>query len=91
HQARSLTGDVYRASDDKWMGTAFDFDYLSRNSTATGGSLFPWDGVLHKGNSSTPAADGTYYVKVTVIKALGNPSNAETWTSPDFVVDRPGP
>ena len=29
HQARSLTGDVYRASDNKWMGEAFDFDYLA--------------------------------------------------------------
>ena len=92
HPARSLTADLYRASDNKWMGVAFKSEYLPRNSGATGFFAFPWNGVVAKGNgngSQSAAANGTYYVKFQLIKALGNPANAETWQSPNFTVSRP--
>ena len=88
-QVRSLTADIYRASDNKKMGTAFSFDYMPRNSTETSYFTQAWDGVTMKGNSSHTVADGTYVMKVTVIKPLGNGSNAETWTSDPFTIDRP--
>ena len=55
---------------------------------------FPWDGNAKKGQGSSngnagPVADGTYYMKFTLIKALGTKEQAETWTSPNFVIDRP--
>jgi subtilisin family serine protease len=94
HQARSLTADVYQASNNKWIGTGLSADYLPRNSSATGFFAFAWDGNTKKGQGNSfgnagPAADGTYYVKLTVMKALGSKQQAETWTSPDFVIDRP--
>jgi minor extracellular serine protease Vpr len=94
HQARSLTGEVYRASDNKWMGTAFTNEYLSRNQTASGFFAFVWDGNAKRGNGNSlgnagPVADGTYYVKLELIKALGRKQDAETWTSPSFIIDRP--
>ena len=92
HQARSLTADLYRASDNKWMGVAFKSEYLPRNSGATSFFAFPWGGMVAKGNgngSQSAAANGTYYVKFQLIKALGNPANAETWQSPNFTVARP--
>jgi minor extracellular serine protease Vpr len=93
HQARSLTAEVYRASDDTWMGTAFTRDYQARNSTATNFFALPWDGDAKKGNGNSfgnagPVADGTYYVKFELIKALGTTQDAETWTSPSFIIDR---
>ncbi len=35
--------------------------------------------------------DGTYYGKVTLLKALGKKADGdtETWTSPSFIIDRP--
>ena len=89
HQARKFVADVYRASDDKWMGVGIMDEYLPRNSTATGFFPFAWFGDVAKGNNVQPAADGIYYFKVTVTKPLGNPTNTETWTSPDFEIDRP--
>ena len=94
HQARSLDVDIYEASNDKWVGTGISLDYLSRNSTATGFFAFAWDGEAKKGQGNSngnagPVADGTYYAVITLIKALGTKQEAETWTSPDFIIDRP--
>jgi subtilisin family serine protease len=94
HQARSLTGDVYRASNNKWIGTGISMDYLSRNSTAGGFFDFPWDGNAKKGQGQSlgnagPVANGTYYMKFELVKALGTKQQTETWTSPNFVIARP--
>jgi subtilisin family serine protease len=94
HQSRSLTGDVYRVSGNKWMGTGLVDNYLPRNSTPTGGFLYAWDGNAKKGQGNSngnagPVADGTYYMKFTLTKALGSKKDVETWTSPNFVIDRP--
>jgi hypothetical protein len=35
---------------------------------------------------------GTYYAVARILKAYGNPLNPadwDTWTSPEFVIDRP--
>lgn len=94
HQARSLTVDVYQASNNKWIGTGLVADYLPRNSSATGFFAFAWDGKTKKGQGNSfgnagPVPDGTYYVKLTLIKALGTKQQAESWTSPNFIIDRP--
>jgi minor extracellular serine protease Vpr len=89
HQARRLRVDLIRVSDAKNMGRAIFDEYLARNSTATGFFALPWDGNVTKGNSTSAAADGTYRFELTLTKALGDASTAETWTSPNFTVDRP--
>jgi subtilisin family serine protease len=94
HPSRSLVFDVYNASNDKWVGTALSFDYLARSSTATSVTLFPWDGTAKKGQGESkgnagPVANGTYYVKLTLTKALGTKKDVETWTSPNLVIARP--
>ena len=65
-----------QAKKDKWVGTAITRDYLSRSSTATAFSDFPWDGTAKKGQGNSygnagPVADGTYYAVLTLTKALG--------------------
>ena len=94
HQARSLDVDIFAVKNGRRVGNAISLDYLSRNSTATGFFAFAWDGNAKRGHGQSlgepgPVADGTYYAKLTVRKALGTPKQVETWTSPNFVIDRP--
>lgn len=97
HQARSLKADIYKASNNTLVGTGLSDEYLGRSSGATSFFAFLWDGKVKKG-PGTPGTegsvgvnvpDGTYYAKITVAKALGTPAQVETWTSPNFVIDRP--
>ena len=81
--------DLFRVSDDKNMGQAMNLEYLPRGAMATGFFAFPWFGDITKGNSTSPAPDDVYYFKLTLTKALGDASTAETWTSPNFEIDRP--
>lgn len=94
HQARNITVDIYDASSDKWIGTGLNLDYLARNSSASSFFAFMWDGKTKKGQGNSfgnagPVPDGTYYAKLTLTKALGSKQDVETWTSPDFKIDRP--
>ena len=74
---------------------AMEFDFLPRNSSSAGFFPFDWDGVLvgkGKKNAMIEVPDGEYYFVVEVLKANGDPgdpSHWETWTSPNFVIDRP--
>ena len=58
HPARSLMFDVYGASNDKWIGTALNLDYLARNNTANTFFAFMWDGTRRRARATawaTPA------------------------------------
>jgi hypothetical protein len=74
---------------------AFDYEYLPRNSTTTGFFAYAWDGTRLQDNGNNKVKvvpDGEYYLVVEALKAngnAGNPAHWETWTSPNFVVDRP--
>jgi minor extracellular serine protease Vpr len=67
--------------------------FLPRNSTATGFFNWAWDGTtFKKGGTPTPVPNGTYVVKLSLLKALGDADNAadwETWTSPAVTIARP--
>jgi len=107
HQARRIemtlldaaTGEPFTGSGAlRRNPTFFVQDYLPRNSTATAFSAFAWDGTLKRavlgkpGDVVNPVPEGSYKVKVSVLKALGdasNPAHWETWTSPSFTIDRP--
>jgi minor extracellular serine protease Vpr len=89
HQARRMRVDLYRVSDDKNMGQAMNLEYLARSATAGGFFAFAWDGKITKGNDTSDAEDGVYRFSLTLTKALGDSSTAETWTSPNFEIDRP--
>ena len=94
HPARNITVDIYKASNDKWIGTGLDLDFLARNSTPSAFFAFLWDGNTKKGQGKSlgnagAVPDGTYYAKLSLTKALGTQQQLETWTSPNFVIDRP--
>ncbi len=105
HQAQRLemqlldaaTGQpVAQRGRAKFNPTFYVQNYLGRNGTATAFFAYSWDGTLKletkQGLQSVPQPDGQYKVKVSVLKALGDPANAshwETWTSPTITIDRP--
>ncbi|HBA91987.1 MAG TPA: hypothetical protein DCZ08_09630 [Anaerolineaceae bacterium] len=84
--------EVFDAASGKAYHTFAREDYLPRNSTTTGFFAWAFDGKTFAGNKTYTVPDGTYYVKVSLLKANGdasNPAHWETWTSPVFTIDRP--
>ena len=91
HQSRLFRVEIFDQKGRAWH-RAYDEDYMPRNTSATGFFAFSLDGTTFNGNRINTLPDGTYYAKISVLKALGdsaNPAHWETWTSPMFVIDRP--
>lgn len=94
HQVRELRLEVFDAATGRNWGRTGTFDYFGRNSTSTGFFAFAFDGTTSAGRAGRPRVvpDGDYEVRVSVLKALGDPANPahwERWTSPVFTIDRP--
>ncbi|MDQ3067417.1 MAG: S8 family serine peptidase [Actinomycetota bacterium] len=103
HQARNAVFTVLNAATglpvDPEFSTVIREDYLPRNSTSGGFFAFSWDGkraFLDNGKKAKEhrraVPDGQYKVRLTVLKALGDPANpahTESWTSPTITIDRP--
>jgi minor extracellular serine protease Vpr len=101
HQARRLNIQVYKANGQP-VHPVFNYvtqlDYLPRNSSATTFFQFTWDGTRSQDNGGgngdhrKVVPNGSYVLKVSVLKALGNESNAadwETYTTPPITLARP--
>jgi len=91
HQARLFRVELFAQNGKSWH-RAYNEDYVGRNSTSTSFFAYPFDGTTFAGNKTYTLPDGTYYARISVLKALGdsaNPAHWETWTSPMFVIDRP--
>jgi minor extracellular serine protease Vpr len=92
HQSRKVLMDVFDATTDKKVGSFVKEEYFGRNTTPGGVFGFEWDGTVLKGNREVAVKDGTYVIKVDLLKALGDPNSAdhhETWTSPVITIERP--
>ncbi len=92
HQSRLMRMEVYDAISGKAWHRAFEEEYMPRNSTTTGFFAFSFDGTTTAGKRVYTLPDGQYVIKLSILKALGDPANPahwETWTSPMFVIDRP--
>jgi len=93
HQSRTFKLEAFNAVTGKSIGTILQLDYMIRNSTSSGVFEFAWDGTTTiKKNKIYTAPSGQYYIKLSVLKALGNsknPTDWETWTSPVFDIARP--
>jgi subtilisin family serine protease len=90
HQPRLFRVEIFDQSGKAWH-RAVQEEYLSRNSTSTGFFAFAWDGTTSAGSKTYTVPDGTYYAKISILKALGdsnNPAHWETWTSPLITIDR---
>jgi hypothetical protein len=92
HQAAKFRVEIFAAGTNKAWHRAYDEVYLPRNSTATSFFAFPFDGTTFAGSKTYTLPDGIYYAVISVLKANGddgNPAHWETWTSPNFTIDRP--
>ncbi|HZX91692.1 MAG TPA: S8 family serine peptidase, partial [Rudaea sp.] len=96
HQSRKVRFEVFSTSGKSWQRAFPDFDYFGKNSTATGIFAFAWDGTTvngaKSGQKTQTVPNGTYVIKLSVLKALGdetNPAHWETFTSPVITVARP--
>lgn len=92
HQSAKMRGEVLDAQTGRSCGTAFEGRYLPRNSTATSFYAFTWDGSITKGKRITEVPNGSYIIRISVLKALGdenNPDHWEIWESPMFTIERP--
>jgi hypothetical protein len=95
HQSRVFRMEVFDAATGRAWHRADNEQYVGRNSSATSFFAIPWNGVTvignKKGAKGVVVPDGTYVMKVSVLKALGNddnPADWETWTSPSFTIFR---
>jgi hypothetical protein len=101
HQARMLNIQVYKANGQP-VHPVFNYvtqlAYLPRNSTPTSFFQFTWDGTRSQDNGGgngdhrKVVPNGQYVLKLSVLKALGNASNAadwETYTTPPITLARP--
>jgi minor extracellular serine protease Vpr len=101
HQARRLTVQVYKADGSPVhpvFNHATQLEYLPRNSTATTFFEFDWDGTRSQDNGGgngdhrKVVPNGTYILKLSVLKALGDANNSadwETYSSPPITLARP--
>jgi minor extracellular serine protease Vpr len=101
HQARRLNIQVFKA-DGSAVHPVFNYvtqqEFLGRNSTATTFFEFDWDGTrstdngVGNGDHRKVLPNGRYILKLSVLKALGDASNAADWesfTSPPITLAHP--
>ena len=101
HQVRQLNVQVLKA-DGSPVHPVFNYatqlSFLPRNSAATSFFEFDWDGTRSQDNGGgngdhrKVVPNGTYVLKLSILKALGNASNPadwETFTSPPITLARP--
>jgi len=92
HAVSRLKIEVVEASSlAKPWGTVLDTSYVGRSAGATSTSSFAFSGKTLMGKKSVTVPNGSYTLKISVLKALGdasNPAHWETWNTPSFVIER---
>jgi hypothetical protein len=98
HQVRKMNIQVLNA-DGSFVHPVFNYadkeQFLPRNSTATSFFEFDWNGTRGQDNGNNKrkvVPNGTYRLKLSILKALGNESNPadwETFTTPPITLARP--
>ena len=86
-------------ADGSFVHPVFNYalkqEFLSRNGTTSAYFSVAWDGTRGQDNGNNKrkvVPNGTYMLKLSVLKPLGdenNPADWETFTTPAFNVARP--
>ena len=90
--ARRIKLDVYDSVKGKPYGNIADVDYVSQATTPSETYRLTWNGTTVLNKSAYTGPNGTYVLKLSVLKALGDPNNPadwETWTSPVVTLNHP--
>jgi subtilisin family serine protease len=95
HYAQQVKLEVFDAVSNKPWGTFIDEPLISKNSAITGVAAttpWSWDGTTTFNKASLLVPNGTYKLKLSALKPLGDPGSAadwETWTSPVVTINHP--
>jgi len=94
HLSRRVRLEASDAVTGKSWNRISDDEYVGRNATPGGFFSYVWNGTTFSANGGQSATvpNGQYRIKVSVLKALGDPGNLadwETWTSPVVTIARP--
>jgi minor extracellular serine protease Vpr len=92
HAVRRLVVTVEDAVTATPWHRAFEIEYMGRNASSNSAFILSWDGVTVSGKKTYTVPNGTYVLRLSVLKALGdaaNPAHWETWVSPPVTVARP--
>lgn len=87
HLSRTLKVEALDAATLVSRGIIGEDQYVGRSATPTGFFATNWDGSTSAGVQ----ANGTYVIRVSVLKALGDPANPahwEIWNSPTVTIAR---
>jgi hypothetical protein len=99
HAARQVILDVFESTKLKPWGRASTDDYYpqSRATVTPAGAAgatytFEWNGTTLLKKKTVKVPNGTYVIKLSALKALGdtgNPADWEVWTSPVITLNHP--
>jgi subtilisin family serine protease len=97
HHSRRIRLEAFDAVTGQSWFRVSDDEYVTRSATPGGFFAFTWDGTTFTGKGRNASQlytvpNGTYVVRVSVLKALGdesNPAHWETWTSNVITIARP--
>lgn len=93
HHSRKIQVKAYETGTNEPKGVISLDNFLPRSSTSSGFFTFGWDGTTsNNGAPAAPVANGSYYAKISVLKALGDPANPahwETFTTNTITIARP--
>jgi minor extracellular serine protease Vpr len=97
HPSRRMRVEAFDADSGKAWHFASDDEFVTRNSAPGAFFVLPWDGQTFTGKGKNAsqvrtAPNGRYVLRLSVLKALGDPANPahwETWTSPVVTISRP--
>lgn len=88
HQSRTMKFEVLDQATMTSRGQIWEDHYVGRNATPTGFFADAWDGTTSMGVQP----NGTYVLRLSVLKALGdaaNPAHWEVWNSATVTIARP--
>ena len=91
-QSSRATFTAYDSTGTTPLGEAMSLSFLPHNSTSTAFFSFAWDGSVGPTGARTQLANGEYMLKLTLVRALGDPSNPahlETATFASVNIQRP--
>jgi len=90
HPARQVRFEALDATTNASVGLISNDEYLARNSTQMGFFTWTWNGTTATAPGGVP--NGTYKLRLSVLKALGdaaNPAHWEIFNSPVATIARP--
>jgi len=90
HLSRQIRVEAIDATTSASVGVVSVDDYVGRNSTQTGFFTWSWNGTTDLAPGGVP--NGTYRLRMSVLKALGDPANPAHWeifNSPVATIARP--